>query len=150
MIRLRDRLYKLMSEYTGKPPETIHRDFDRNKWLFADEAVDYGCCDRVLILYDGKVVRVPIPALTDERRKELSRHVHKQAEEGRNIVRQARRLFRGNAAMLQRLDAERIDHRARGLAAGDDALDRGSRGADAVEAGVVELGGSALPQPAEG
>jgi ribosome recycling factor len=40
---------------------------------------------------DGKVVRVPIPALTDDRRKELSRHVHKQAEEGRNAVRQARR-----------------------------------------------------------
>ena len=40
---------------------------------------------------DGKVVRVPIPTLTDERRKELSRHVHKQAEEGRNAVRQVRR-----------------------------------------------------------
>jgi ribosome recycling factor len=40
---------------------------------------------------DGKIVRVPIPALTDERRKELSRHVHKQAEEGRNVVRQVRR-----------------------------------------------------------
>lgn len=40
---------------------------------------------------DGKIVRIPIPALTDERRKELSRHVHKQAEEGRNAVRQVRR-----------------------------------------------------------
>jgi ribosome recycling factor len=40
---------------------------------------------------DGKVVRVPIPALTDERRRELSRHVHKQAEDGRNAVRQVRR-----------------------------------------------------------
>src|SRR5438477_3002953 len=48
MLRLRDRLYKLMSEFTGKPPEQIHRDFDRNKWLFADEAVSYGCADRVL------------------------------------------------------------------------------------------------------
>ena len=48
MIRLRDRLYKLMSDYTGKSAEIIHRDFDRNKWLFADEAVDYGCADRVL------------------------------------------------------------------------------------------------------
>src|ERR1700689_4614565 len=48
MLRLRDRLYKLMSDYTGKSPETIHRDFDRNKWLFAEEAVDYGCADRVL------------------------------------------------------------------------------------------------------
>ena len=40
---------------------------------------------------DGKVIRVPIPALTDERRKELSRHVHKLAEEGRNALRQIRR-----------------------------------------------------------
>lgn len=48
MLRLRDRLYKLMATYTGKSPETIHRDFDRNKWLFAEEAVEYGCADRVL------------------------------------------------------------------------------------------------------
>jgi ATP-dependent Clp protease protease subunit len=48
MIRLRDRLYKLMADYTGKPQETIHRDFDRNKWLFADEAVEYGVADKVL------------------------------------------------------------------------------------------------------
>jgi ribosome recycling factor len=40
---------------------------------------------------DGKVIRIPIPALTEERRKELSRHVHKMAEEGRNAVRQVRR-----------------------------------------------------------
>ena len=40
---------------------------------------------------DGKVMRVPIPSLTDERRKELSRHVHKLAEEGRNTVRLVRR-----------------------------------------------------------
>src|SRR3954470_8297055 len=47
MLRLRDRLYKLMSEYTGKTAEIIHRDFDRNKWLFAEEAVSYGVCDKV-------------------------------------------------------------------------------------------------------
>jgi ribosome recycling factor len=40
---------------------------------------------------DGKVLRIPIPSLTDERRKELSRHVHKMAEEGRNHVRTVRR-----------------------------------------------------------
>ena len=40
---------------------------------------------------DGKVLRIPIPALTEERRKELSRLVHKYAEEGRNSVRQVRR-----------------------------------------------------------
>ncbi len=36
---------------------------------------------------DGKVIRIPVPPLTDERRKELSRHVHKMAEESRNAVR---------------------------------------------------------------
>jgi len=40
---------------------------------------------------DGKVIRIPIPPLTDERRKELSRHVHEQAEEGRNGIRNVRR-----------------------------------------------------------
>ena len=40
---------------------------------------------------DGKVIRIPIPALTEERRKEMSKLVHKYAEEGRNAVRQVRR-----------------------------------------------------------
>ena len=40
---------------------------------------------------DGKLVRIPIPALTDERRKELSRIVHTLSEEGRNGVRTKRR-----------------------------------------------------------
>src|SRR5215831_12948906 len=40
---------------------------------------------------DGKVVRIPLPSLTEERRKELSKHVHKLSEDGRNSVRQVRR-----------------------------------------------------------
>ena len=39
---------------------------------------------------DGNVVRVPIPALTEERRKDLVRMLHKMAEEGRVGVRHAR------------------------------------------------------------
>ena len=40
---------------------------------------------------DGKIVRIPLPALTEERRRELSKHVHKLSEDGRNSVRQVRR-----------------------------------------------------------
>ncbi len=40
---------------------------------------------------DGRVVRIPVPPLTSERRKELSKLVHKLAEESRNNVRQVRR-----------------------------------------------------------
>ena len=64
MIRLRNRLYKLMSDYTGKSPETIHRDFDRNKWLFAEEAVEYGVADKVMDRAPD--VLVPRRAETDD------------------------------------------------------------------------------------
>ena len=39
---------------------------------------------------DGSVVRIPIPPLTEERRKELAKVVHKFAEEGRVAIRHAR------------------------------------------------------------
>ncbi|HEX6938701.1 MAG TPA: ribosome recycling factor [Longimicrobiales bacterium] len=39
---------------------------------------------------DGNVIRVPIPALTEERRKEMVKLLHKLAEEGRVAVRHAR------------------------------------------------------------
>lgn len=39
---------------------------------------------------DGTVIRVPLPALTEERRKELVKVVHKLAEEGRIAIRHAR------------------------------------------------------------
>jgi ribosome recycling factor len=40
---------------------------------------------------DGKVIRVPIPALTEERRKELVKHLHGVAEEHRVGIRNIRR-----------------------------------------------------------
>jgi len=40
---------------------------------------------------DGKVIRVPIPVLTDERRKELVKHLHKVLEGHRTAVRNIRR-----------------------------------------------------------
>jgi ribosome recycling factor len=39
---------------------------------------------------DGNVIRVPIPALTEERRKEMVRMLHKLAEDGKVAVRHAR------------------------------------------------------------
>jgi len=40
---------------------------------------------------DGKVVRVPIPVLTEERRKDLVKHIHKVLENHRTAVRNIRR-----------------------------------------------------------
>jgi ribosome recycling factor len=40
---------------------------------------------------DGKLVRIPIPALTEERRKELVKKVHAMGEEAKTAIRHARR-----------------------------------------------------------
>lgn len=40
---------------------------------------------------DGKVIRIPIPVLTEDRRKEMVKRAHDMAEGTRNAVRQARR-----------------------------------------------------------
>lgn len=48
MIRLRQRMYEIMSKHTGQTIEKIHKDCDRNLWLEADEAVSYGVIDRKL------------------------------------------------------------------------------------------------------
>jgi ribosome recycling factor len=40
---------------------------------------------------DGQIIRIPIPALTEERRREFVKLLHKLAEEGRVHVRQARK-----------------------------------------------------------
>ena len=64
---------------------------------------------------DGKVVRIPIPALTDERRKELSRHVHKLAEDGRNVLRVVRRDANDRLKKLLKDHALSEDDERRGL-----------------------------------
>jgi ribosome recycling factor len=40
---------------------------------------------------DGKIIRIPVPQLNEERRKTLVKHAHKHAEEGRVAVRNVRR-----------------------------------------------------------
>jgi ribosome recycling factor len=55
---------------------------------------------------DGKIIRVPIPALTEERRKELVKHLHHVAEEHRVAVRNVRR--DANEAVKKRRALEEI------------------------------------------
>jgi len=53
---------------------------------------------------DGKVVRVPIPSLTEERRKELVKHLHRVLEEHRTAVRNIRRDLK---EAIERLEKEK-------------------------------------------
>ena len=64
---------------------------------------------------DGKVIRIPIPQLTEERRKELVKRAHHVAEESRTAIRQVRR--DGNDHLKKMLKDHKIseDDEKRGL-----------------------------------
>ena len=49
VIKLKKELYTILSEHTGQPYETIEKDSDRDCWMTAHEAKDYGLLDEVLV-----------------------------------------------------------------------------------------------------
>ena len=48
ILRLRARLYDILAQHTGQTTEKVEKDCDRNLWLDATEAIEYGLADRVL------------------------------------------------------------------------------------------------------
>ena len=48
ILKMRDRLNKIFSVQTGQPVERIERDTDRNFWMSADEAKQYGLVGKVI------------------------------------------------------------------------------------------------------
>ncbi len=48
MIRIRERIYEIYSDATGKDSSIIEKDCDRNKWLNEKEMLEYGLIDEVL------------------------------------------------------------------------------------------------------
>jgi ribosome recycling factor len=55
---------------------------------------------------DGKLIRIPIPALTEERRKEMVKHLNKVLEEHRTAIRNIRR--EGNEAIKKAMKDKKI------------------------------------------
>lgn len=49
MLRIRDMLYEIIAEHTGKDIATVLQDADRDKYLSAQEALDYGIVDKILL-----------------------------------------------------------------------------------------------------
>ena len=48
ILRTRDKLNKILSERTGKPLEVIERDTERDNFMSADQAMEYGLIDKVM------------------------------------------------------------------------------------------------------
>ena len=64
---------------------------------------------------DGKVVRVPIPTLTEDRRKEMVKHMHKVLENHRTAVRNIRRDVKEAVEKLEKEKKISEDERKRSL-----------------------------------
>jgi ATP-dependent Clp protease protease subunit len=48
ILRLRARLYDILSKHSGQTAQKIEKDCDRNLWLDSEEAIQYGLADRIL------------------------------------------------------------------------------------------------------
>ncbi|NVO08732.1 MAG: ATP-dependent Clp endopeptidase proteolytic subunit ClpP [Bacteroidales bacterium] len=54
ILKLRDELYNIVAKHSGNPFEKIQKDSDRDYWMTAQEAKDYGMIDEVLVRIDNK------------------------------------------------------------------------------------------------
>jgi len=48
ILRLKDRLHEILVQHTGQPRDRIERDTDRDFFISAEEAVEYGIVDKVI------------------------------------------------------------------------------------------------------
>jgi len=64
---------------------------------------------------DGKVIRLPIPSLTEERRKDLVKHLHKVLENHRTAIRNVRRDVKEAVEHLEREKKVSEDERKRAV-----------------------------------
>jgi ribosome recycling factor len=92
---------------------------------------------------DGRVVRVPVPELSEERRKEMSKIAHRMAEDARVAVRNVRREANDAARALQKASAISEDELNQTLnkiqKATDDTIEKVDAAAKSKEAEVMAV-----------
>lgn len=48
IIKMRERLAKIISDQTGQPIDKVREDIERDNWMTADEAIAYGICGKMI------------------------------------------------------------------------------------------------------
>ncbi|MDE6043077.1 MAG: ATP-dependent Clp endopeptidase proteolytic subunit ClpP [Muribaculaceae bacterium] len=49
LLKLKHELYSIIADHSGQPIEKVERDSDRDYWMTAKEALDYGMIDQILV-----------------------------------------------------------------------------------------------------
>lgn len=57
LIKIKEKLNRLLSEHTGQPLEQVERDTDRDNFMSADAAMAYGLIDKVIATRDEATVK---------------------------------------------------------------------------------------------
>ena len=66
VVYLRGRMFELLGKLTRQPLERIEREFDRDRWMSAEEAARYGMIDRVVAHRDAvSLASEPLPMAAD-------------------------------------------------------------------------------------
>jgi ribosome recycling factor len=89
---------------------------------------------------DGNIIRIPIPPLTEDRRKELAKVVHKFAEEGRIAIRHARTETMGRIKKTEHVSSDDQKHAEKDVQkTHDDHLKAVDAAVKAKEAEIMEV-----------
>src|SRR5450432_3776924 len=98
-------LNQIAQIHAPEPQMITVQPFDTSQLVVIEKAIraaDFGLNP----MNDGKLVRVPVPALTEERRKDMVKHLHRILEEHRTAIRNVRR--DGNDAIKKALKDKKI------------------------------------------
>ena len=49
VLKMKEELYEIIAKHSGQPFEKVEKDSDRDYWMKADEAKEYGMIDEVLV-----------------------------------------------------------------------------------------------------
>jgi ATP-dependent Clp protease protease subunit len=64
ILYLRAKMHELMAKHTGKKAEQIEKDFDRDKYMSAEDAKDYGIIDMLITRRGDLVEPTQLQAVT--------------------------------------------------------------------------------------
>jgi ATP-dependent Clp protease protease subunit len=59
ILRLKERLNDILARHTGQPMEIIERDTERDFYMSAEKAVEYGLVDQVMEIQKAKILALP-------------------------------------------------------------------------------------------
>jgi ribosome recycling factor len=121
-------LNQLATISTPEPRLIMVKPFDRSSTSNVEKAIQAAGLG-LNPSSDGEIIRIPVPQLTQERRKELVKVVHKQAEESKVAVRNHRRDCN---ALLKEIESE-------GQASKDDVARALKKIQEMTDAGVAEI-----------